>query len=110
MKFITDHQASPLIAQAAERIFGSGAGIRGSSGIYVAAQVYGELAKFAAGVKVLSQATPNVPTILEKAAFAQAAALDAQARKLLKRPWPNARTSPAAGKIKRRIFRRNCRL
>lgn len=83
MKFITDHQASPLITPAVERIYGIAQVFERHQAYAVAAQVYAELAKFATGVKVLAQAIPNVPTVVEKAAFAQAVALDAQARKLL---------------------------
>ncbi|MGA2799156.1 MAG: tetratricopeptide repeat protein, partial [Thermoguttaceae bacterium] len=96
MKFITDHQAGPLTSQAAQRIFAVGQIFERHQAYDVAADVYGKLAKFAAGVKSLSQATPNVPTTVENAEFARAAALDLQARKLLQKAMAQRKDKSAA--------------
>ena len=48
-----------------------------------AAGIYADFAKFAGGQKILSQKVGDRPSIAERAAFAEAAALDAHARKVL---------------------------
>jgi len=96
MKFISEHSASPLVAQAVERIFGVGRVFERHQAYTVAADVYAELAKFAAGVKLFSQATPNTPTIVERAAFARAAALNSHARKLLQKAMSERKDTSAA--------------
>jgi tetratricopeptide (TPR) repeat protein len=96
MKFIIDHQAGPLTAQAAQRIFAVGQVFERHQAYDVAADVYGKLAKFAAGVKSLSQATPNTPTTVDRAEFARASALDSQARKLLQKSMAQCKDKSAA--------------
>jgi len=49
----------------------------------VAAGIYADFAKFAAGVKTLAQGAPNEPSMAERALHSSAIALDAHARKLL---------------------------
>ncbi len=85
MKFIAGYPASPLAAQAVERIFAIAQVFERQQAFTVAAEVYADLAKFAPGVNVLSHSVPNVPSTLQRAEFAQAAALDSQARKILQK-------------------------
>ena len=82
-KFISDRPTSPLVPQAAERVFGIARLFEQHGAFPVAAGVHGEMAKFAAGVKVLSQSSPTAASTAQRAAFAAAGALDAQARKVL---------------------------
>ncbi len=82
-KFISDRPASPLVPQAAERVFGIARLFEQHGAFPVAAGVHSDLAKFAAGVKVLSQSSPTAASTAQRAAFAAAGALDAQARKVL---------------------------
>jgi len=86
-KFIADRPTSPLVFQAAEKIFAIGGLFEQQRAFPVAAGVYGDLAKFASGINVLSQSAPGPEgapaSQAQRAAFAVAAALDAQARKTL---------------------------
>ena len=82
-KFITDRPTSRLAPQAVERIFGVGRVYEQQGAFAVAAGIYGDLAKFAAGVKVLAQSTPGSASVAQRAAYTQATALDALARKVL---------------------------
>jgi tetratricopeptide (TPR) repeat protein len=82
-KFIADRPGSLLVPQATEKLFGVGRLFQQHGAFEVAAGVYGDLAKFAAGVSVLSQSAPATPSIAEQAAFAVATALDARARQAL---------------------------
>ena len=86
-KFIADRPTSPLVSQATERIFAVAQLFEQQGAFQVAAGVYGDLAKFAAGMNVLSQSAPGPEgapaSTAQRAAFAVATALDAQARKTL---------------------------
>ena len=82
-KFITDRPAGPLVPQAAEQIFGVARLFEQHGACTVAAGVYGDMAKFAAKVKVLSQSSPATASSAQRAAFAAAGAWDSQARKTL---------------------------
>jgi TolA-binding protein len=84
-KFIAEHPASPLAARAVERIFGIAQVFERQQAFAIAADVYADLAKFASAVNVLARSAPNVPSILQRAEFARAAALDSQARKVLQK-------------------------
>ena len=80
-KFIAAQPASPLATAAVERIFAIGTLLEQQGAFAAAAEVYSDLAAFAAADKVLSASAPGVASTLERAEFAAAAALDAQARK-----------------------------
>ena len=82
-KFIADHPTSPLASQAVQRIFSIGQLFQQHGANDVAAGVYGELAKFAAGIPVLAESPPGGSSTAERAAYAVAGALDAKARKAL---------------------------
>ena len=84
-KFVADRPTSALVFQATQKILAIGQLFQQRGAYAVAAGVYGDFAKFAAGVKVLSQSAPGAPSTAERAAFAVAAALDAQARKALQK-------------------------
>ncbi|MBN2477177.1 MAG: tetratricopeptide repeat protein [Pirellulales bacterium] len=84
-KLITDRPASTLVPQATEKVFAIGRLFEQRGAFSVAAGVYGDFAKFAAGVKVLADAAPGASSTAERAAFAVATALDAQARKVLQK-------------------------
>lgn len=84
-KFITDRPTSPLVPQAVAGVRGIGHRFEQLGAYKVASGVYGELAKFAAGVKVLSQSSPGTLSTAQQAALAAAGALDAEARKVLAR-------------------------
>jgi len=81
--FIADRQDSPLVEQAVERVFGIGRLFAQHQAHAEAAKIYGRLAEFGAGIKVLSQALPNRASTVERAAVAAADALDDEARKVL---------------------------
>jgi tetratricopeptide (TPR) repeat protein len=82
-QFIADRPTSSFVSQAAEKIFAVANLYEQQGAFDVAADVYRDLAKFAAGVGVLSQSAPGRPSTADRAAFAVATALDAQARKTL---------------------------
>ncbi len=82
-KFIAGRPTSTLVPQATEKIFAVGQFFEQHGAHAVAAGVYGDFAKFAAGVAVLSDAAPATVSTAERAALAVAAALDARARKAL---------------------------
>jgi len=82
-KFVTDRPQSTMVPQAVERIFAIAGTFQQQSAHLVAADVYANLSEFAAGVDVLKQSTPGSPSVVQRAAFARADALDARARKLL---------------------------
>jgi len=82
-KFITDRPTSMLVAQASAAITSIGRLFEQQGAHLEAAGVYGDLAQFAAAVKLLSQSPPGTSSAAQRAAFARANALDAQARKLL---------------------------
>ncbi len=84
-KLIAELPESPLAAQAAERVFGIARLFEQQGAFSVAAEIYGEFAKFAAGVPTLAQAPPGSTSAVERATFGRAAALDRHARKLLSR-------------------------
>jgi len=82
-QFITERPDSPLVPQATQAIFGVAELFGQHTAHLVAAEVYADLAGFAAGIDVLSQSLPGKASTAERAAFARATALDAQARKML---------------------------
>ncbi len=82
-KFIEDHPASPMVPQATQKVLAIGGLLQQHNAYDVAVGVYRDFAKFAAGVKVLAQSSPGVPSTAEQAEFTAAGALDAHARKLL---------------------------
>jgi len=82
-KFITDRPDSPLASTAAESIVAIARLFEEHAAHLVAAEVHADLAQFAAGIDVLSQSLPGKASVVERAAFARATALDAQARKML---------------------------
>ncbi|MEE8453041.1 MAG: tetratricopeptide repeat protein [Thermoguttaceae bacterium] len=82
-QFITDRPSSPLVSRAVGAIFDIARLFEQHTAHLVAADVYADLMAFASEVEILSQSTPQTPSIAERAAFAQAEALDAHARKLL---------------------------
>lgn len=84
-KFITDRPASPLAPQAAEAVFGIAQRFEQLKAFKVAAGVYADFAKLAAGVKTLSQAAPGALSTADRAALASADALGAEAREALAR-------------------------
>ena len=94
-KFMTDRPASPLVPKAAERITGIAQLFEQHAAHAVAAGVYGDLAKFAAGVKVLAESSPTAPSVAQRAAFARAAALDAQARRALTKAMADRKSDEA---------------
>ncbi|HUT14187.1 MAG TPA: tetratricopeptide repeat protein, partial [Thermoguttaceae bacterium] len=82
-KFITDRPDSPLVPPATEAIFNVAELFQQHAAHLVAAEVYADLAGFAAGIDVLSQSLPGKTSTAQWAAFSRATALDAQARKML---------------------------
>lgn len=82
-KFIADRPTSPLVSQATEKIFSIGSLFQQQGAFELAAGVYRDLAKFAAGVKVLSQSALATPSVAQRAAFSAATALDERARRAL---------------------------
>lgn len=80
---IENRTYSPLAAQAVEQVFGIGRLFEQQGAPDVAAVVYGDFAKFAAGVKTLSQAAPGTASTTERAALARATALEQHANKAL---------------------------
>jgi len=91
-KFITDRPTSRLVPTATEHIFGVGRLYEQQGAFTVAAGIYADLAKFAAGVKVLSQSAPGTASVAERAAFTMAAAWDLQARKVLAKAMADRRS------------------
>jgi len=81
--FITERPISPLAPAAAEQVLGIARQYEQYGAFDVAAGIYADFAKFAAGVKTLSQGAPNEPSMAERALHSSAIALDAHARKLL---------------------------
>lgn len=81
--FITDRPDSPLVAQAIQAIFEIARLFERHRAHLVAAEVYGDIAKFAAGINVFSQAAPGTASTVEQAAFSRVNALDVHARKIL---------------------------
>ncbi len=82
-KWIGDHSASPLAPQAVEQVLGIGRLFEQHEAFEVAAGVYGDFAKFAAGVKPLAQSIGNQPSVAETAGALAAGALDKRAEKAL---------------------------
>ncbi|HUT13076.1 MAG TPA: tetratricopeptide repeat protein, partial [Thermoguttaceae bacterium] len=82
-KFITDRPDSTLVPQATQAVFNVAGLFEQHTAHLVAAEVYADIAQFAAGIDVLSQSLPGRASTAERAAFARATALDAQARKML---------------------------
>ena len=81
--FIADHPASTLASQAVTQILNLGRLYEQQGAFKAAAGIYADFAKFAGGQKLLSQKVGNRPSMAEHASLAEAAALDAQARKML---------------------------
>ena len=82
-KFIADHPANTLASQAATQIFNLGRLYEQQKAFKAAAGIYADFAKFAGEQKILSQKVGNRPSVTECASFAEAAAIDMQARKML---------------------------
>jgi TolA-binding protein len=82
-KFISDRPTSLLAGQAIEQILGIGRLFEQHAAYGVAATIYGDFAKFAAGAKTLAQAAPGAASMAERAALAQATALEMAANKAL---------------------------
>lgn len=82
-KFAADRPDSSFIPQVGDRLLAIAAFFEQQGSPHTAADLYGEIAKFAAGVKVLSQGGPAAPSLADRAAFQRAAALDTHARQLL---------------------------
>ena len=84
-KLIAERPDSPLAAEAVDRVFGIARLFEGQDAYSVAAAIYADFAKFAAGVPTLAQAPPGTSSVAERATFAHATALDRHARKMLSR-------------------------
>jgi tetratricopeptide (TPR) repeat protein len=84
-KFVADHPTGPFASQAIGQVFGIGRLYGQQTAFKVAAGIYADFAKFAAGQKILAQKTDGRPSIAERAVLAEAMQLDAHARKLLTR-------------------------
>ena len=82
-KWIGDHPTSPLVPQAVEHVLGIGRLFEQHGAFEVAAGVYGDFAKFAAGVKPLAQSASGGASTAETASAMAAAALDSRAAKAL---------------------------
>ena len=83
-KWIGDRPTSPLVPQAVEHALGIGRLFEQHGAFEVAAGVYGDFAKFAAGVKPLAQsASGGGASTAETASSMAAAALDSRAAKAL---------------------------
>jgi autotransporter-associated beta strand protein len=82
-KFITDRPTSLLAGQAVEQVLGIGRLFEQHAAYGVAAAIYSDFAKFAAGVKILAQAAPGTASTAERAALARASALEMAANKAL---------------------------
>jgi tetratricopeptide (TPR) repeat protein len=83
MKFISDRPTSLLANQAVEQVLGIGQLFEQHAAYGAAAAIYGDFARFAADVKTLAQAAPGAASTVERAALAQASALDLAAHKAL---------------------------
>ncbi len=81
--WIGDHSASPLVPQAVGQVLGIGRMFEQYGAFEVAAGIYGDFAKFAAGVKPLSQSASSQPSMAETAGAMAATALDSRAAKAL---------------------------
>ena len=82
-KWIGDHPTSPLASEAVDQALGIGRMFEQYGAFDVAAGVYGDFAKFAAGVKPLAQPVGNQPSVAETASALAASALDKRAAKAL---------------------------
>jgi tetratricopeptide (TPR) repeat protein len=82
-KWIAERPTSPLAAQAVEQVLGIGRLFEQHGAPDVAAGIYADFSKFAAGVKVLAQSAPGQPSTAQRVAFLAASALDSQAAKVL---------------------------
>ena len=80
---------------AAGQIYNLGRVYEQQTAFKIAAGIYADFAKFAAGQKTLSQKTADHSSVAERVAFAEAAASMAHARKLLMR-WAADRKPDAA--------------
>jgi tetratricopeptide (TPR) repeat protein len=84
-KFVADHPTGPFASQAVAQVFRVGRLYEQQTAFKVAAGIYADFAKFAAGQKILNQKIGSRPSVAERAVLAEAMALDAHARKLLTR-------------------------
>ena len=82
-KWIGDRSTSPLAPQAVEHVLGIGRLFEQQGAFEVASGVYGDFAKFAAGVKPLAQSAGGGASTAETASSLAAAALDSRAAKAL---------------------------
>jgi TolA-binding protein len=85
VKFISERPSGTLRDQAVAGVFQIAQVFEKHKAYDVAVKVYNDFAVFAAKVKALSQAAPGSSSVVERAAFAAAAALDAKARLALSR-------------------------
>ncbi|QOV91111.1 tetratricopeptide repeat protein [Humisphaera borealis] len=79
-KFIADHPTDPLAEQSAQAVLAVADTYQQQGAFDAAAQIYRDLATFAAGKPALSQATPISPSLEERAAFAAIGAMENKAR------------------------------
>lgn len=84
-KFIADRPTSSLVAHVTDKVFAIGRLFQQHGAHSTAAGVYGTLARSAAEVQVLSESAPGSSSTAERAAYAVAGALDAEARKVLQK-------------------------
>ncbi len=94
MKFISDYQTSPLVPQAVERIFAIGQVFERHQAHAVAAEVYADFAKFAAGENVLSQTIDNAPSTVQRPNSPEPRPWTPTPEICCKKPCPSAKTSP----------------
>jgi autotransporter-associated beta strand protein len=80
---IGDQPASLLAGRAVEQVLGIGRLFEQHASYGVAAEIYGDFARFASGVKILAQAAPGAESTAERAALAGASAREMAANKAL---------------------------
>jgi TolA-binding protein len=83
LNFISEQPSSPLRSKAVSGVLGIARVFEKHKAYDVAVQIYNDFVTFAAEVKVLSQAAPGSSSVVERAAFAAAVALDVKARQAL---------------------------
>lgn len=89
-KWIGDHPASPLASEAVDQALGIGRTFEQYGAFDVAAEVYGDFAKFAAGVKPLAQSAGNQPSAAESASALAASTWTSAPRRHWPSRWPTA--------------------
>lgn len=96
VKFISERPSGALRDQAVAGVFQIAQVFERHKAYDVAVKVYNDFAVFAAKVKALSQAAPGSSSVVERAAFAAAAALDAKARLALSRELEDRKDAAVA--------------